>query len=274
MNRIAATALLACLFYGTPALAHDDHDHAGEGVGRQTPAFKAVTLGSDTPAWFSAHLSADGGYAADGVYLLRGDGWDYYWAWDRGGFAYVEAEGDFTFSARIRGSMYLYQEAATGNAEKFGLVVREDLTTTSKMASLMWDRYWYDRLDGDTGVSWYWRHENGSLDDEKSIRPGHGLADNTVPDCPTMDDLYLQVTRDGDDIRFATRYGSEGEWRSVETVSRDGAAVQPKLSAGRLYIGFGLSTGGGSMHKRNPMQVGFDSIQLLRGAAGDDGERE
>lgn len=66
MNRRVLVVILTCGLEAILALAHDGHEHGASGIDAQTPAFELTTLGSDRQEEFSAHLSADGGYADGG----------------------------------------------------------------------------------------------------------------------------------------------------------------------------------------------------------------
>lgn len=119
----------------------------------------AVGVGSQAPKY--PKVGADG--ICDGeMYRMNAHGHDYYWGWDRGGFAYlpIAGGGDFTFTAVLVAEPDPYIQAP-----KVGIAVREGLVGNDRALQLRWDGFFGGNVM-DAQVSWFYRFIPGALNTE------------------------------------------------------------------------------------------------------------
>jgi len=94
------------------------------------------------------------GECTDGIYTFTAKGHDFYWGWDRGGFAYytIPNTGDFTFSAKIE-----EMPSFVPNTTKLGICVREGLYGNERTVQLRYDKFFTGKTDS-AQIVWFYRY--------------------------------------------------------------------------------------------------------------------
>jgi hypothetical protein len=247
------------------------------------PDFTVVKLGATgLPDWAAYKIQAEGSWEGD-VFSLLGDGKDLYWGWDRGAFAYVEAEGDFSLTVRIKEGRaahkarwndpqtlaYGMRYNKVGIYQKYGVMVRENLETTSRMAALMCDHYWKT-------ASWFYRMLPGIMTTERSGM----IYDGPAEGFDQVSDIHFRITREGYQIRYFARQGGSGPFSEIlpnnsrkneSYPGTGGPAPSPRFS-GTVYVGVALSSGHGFIHREEgyvhcPTIIEYDNIVLEKAAS-------
>ncbi len=181
----------------------------------------------DNAAWQSQDIGAKGGSAQleEGTCLLTASGWDFWNRSDSFHYVYTPLTGNGELVARLAGIN------ATNNFIKVGLMVRESLTNTSRMAILL--------ARGDGHLIFVWRNETKGL-------AQHTLVDTNGVALPQ----WLKLVRNGDQVR---------SYLSVDGASWQLAGwVTLKDLQAQVYIGMAACAG----TKKQPIVAQFDQVSL------------
>jgi hypothetical protein len=163
------------------------------------------------------------GSCTEGEYTLTAWGHDFYWGWDRGGFAYYAVPGtrDFSFAVRVADAEDLFC-----SSEKVGICVREGLTGNERAIQLRWDGYhdevyWFHRFTPGITIS-----EFCTLSDRKTCFH-EGATGATA-----LDGVELKIARIDERYHLYVNDTPVAESRSMT------------LTSDPVYVGLIFSCGG------------------------------